>query len=273
MLRWASPSKLLRHLGPAARATAGAAAGMALLASAVLAQQAPAPAGKADPKAKPKAAAPAAKGAKGAGESVWVKLCEIVPTGTIYKDGKEQTMGSSFCLTQHETLDGKTGRAIVSAAVRQMEGESKQYFMAMVPVGIMVKPGMRIALYPKDAWEQMRKNEKLDESKLKGLALEYTMCNAAGCTAQAEATPELINDLKSFGGFLIFAVNAVGEATPYPVPLTGFGQAYTGAGMEAKKYAEGRKALALQLEERQRALAEQAKKQPPAEQKAAPAKK
>jgi hypothetical protein len=97
------------------------------------------------------------------------------------------------------------------------------------------------------------------------------VCNATGCTAQAEATPELLNDLKSFGGFLIFAVNANGEAVPYPVPLTGFAQAYASAGMEAKKYAEGRKALALQLEQRQRDLAEQQKKQAPAEQKPAAA--
>ena len=271
MQRGTSPSTNWHRLRMAAAAMmAGVWATSAVVLPAA-AQQAPA--AKADPKAKAKSATPAGKGAAG-GESVWVKLCEVLPTGTIYKDGKEQAMGASMCLTQHETLDGKTGRAIVSAAVRQMDGEQRQYFMAMVPLAIMVKPGMRVALYPKDAWETMRKNEKVDETKLKGLSLDYTTCNATGCTAQVEATPELLNDLKSFGGILIFAINAVGEATPYPIPLTGFAQAYTGAGMEAKKYAEGRKALALQLEQRQRDLAEQAKKQaPPAASGAAPAKK
>ena len=60
---------------------------------------------------------------------------------------------------------------------------------------------MRAALYPKGLWEQAQKNEKIDESKLKGIKLEYTAVpSIAGCMAEMEATPELINDLKTFEG-------------------------------------------------------------------------
>jgi invasion protein IalB len=260
------------------RFSAGAAliaAGIFLLAGAAAAQApAPAPATKpAEPKkpTQPKAGAAPKAATNAANNQVWVKLCEVVPTGIGYKDGKEVTRGSKYCLTQHETLDGKTGRAILSAALRQMDGEEKQYFMVMVPLGMMLKAGMRVALYPKDAWEQLRKNEKVDETKLKGLKLEYTLCHAAGCTAQAESTPELLNDLKAFGGMVVFAINSTGEAVPYPVPLTGFDLAHAGAGVDAKQYVESRKVLAQQIEQRQRELAEQAKKQTPEAGKAAPA--
>ena len=56
---------------------------------------------------------------------------------------------------------------LVSAAVRQVEGQDKQHFMVMVPLGMLMQPGMRAIVYPKDLWEKAQKNEKVDESKLK----------------------------------------------------------------------------------------------------------
>jgi len=230
----------------------------------LLAQQAPAK--KASP------AAPAAAGQK----SSWVKLCEKTPIGTMYKDGKEEQRFSNYCLTQLERLDGNTGMALVTAAVRQRDGEAKQYFMVMVPLGMMVKPGMRAALYPKDAWELLQKGENVDESKLKGLKLEYTLCHAGGCTGEAEASPELINDLKAFGGMVVFAINEKGVAAPFPVPFSGFEKAYTGAPADAEKYIAARQALMQQIAQRQQELAAQQKKkaeQQPAAAAPAPAAK
>jgi hypothetical protein len=45
------------------------------------------------------------------------------------------------------------------------------------------------------------------------------------------------------------------------VPLAGFGPAYSGAAVDAKKYAEGRRVMMQQIAQRQRAQAEQQKKQ------------
>ena len=148
-----------------------------------------------------------------------------------------------------------------------MEGESNQYFMVMVPLGMMLKPGMRAILYPKDLWEKVQKNETVDDSKLKGLKLEYTLCHGGGCTAEAEVTPELINDLKRFGGMVVFAINSKGDATPFPVAFAGFEQAYTGNPADAQQYAAGRRALMQMIAQRQQELVEQQKKQgqqPPA---------
>jgi hypothetical protein len=137
--------------------------------------------------------------------------------------------------------------------------------MVMVPLNMKLQAGMRAALYPKDLWERVLKDEKVDDSKLKAIGLDYTMCHGRGCTAQVEATPELINDLKSYGGMLVFTIKAHGEPAGFAVPLAGFEQAYTGSPIDAQKYAEGRRILMQQIVQRQQA--ELQKKQ----QKAAPA--
>jgi invasion protein IalB len=249
-------------------------AGMPGMAAIVAAQQAPSQA-PAKPPAK-KATPPPAAAAQGGSKNSWVKLCEKTPLGAMYKDGKEETRYATYCLTQHERIDGNTGRSVVTAAIREMDGESKQYFMVMVPLGMLLKPGMRAALYPKDLWEKVQKNESVDESKLKGLKLEYTLCHGGGCTAEAETTPELINDLKTFGGMVIFAINAGGDATPFPVAFAGFEQAYTGNPADPQQYAAGRRALMQMIAQRRQELADQQKKQAqqaPAASAPAPAKK
>jgi invasion protein IalB len=239
-------------------------AGIPATAASVAAQQAPAQQAPAKPAKK---ATPAPAGAaQGGSKNSWVKLCEKMSIGVMYNNGKEEPRYSNYCLTQQERLDGNTGRSLVTAAIRQMEGESRQYFMVMVPLGMLLKPGMRAALYPKDLWEKLQKNESVDESKLKGLKLEYTLCHGGGCTAEAETTPELINDLKTFGGMVVFAINAKGDATPFPVAFAGFEQAYTGNPADPQQYAAGRRALMQMIAQRQQELVEQQQKQgqPPA---------
>src|SRR5215831_5048383 len=250
----------IRRAGAVALVLSAGIPGMAVT---VAAQQAPT---QAPAKPAKKATPPPAAAAQGGSKNSWVKLCEKTPLGTMYNDGKEETRYATYCLTQHERIDGSTGRSVVTAAIRQMEGESKQYFMVMVPLGMLLKPGMRAALYPKDLWEKVQKNESVDESKLKGLKLEYTLCHGGGCTAQAESTPELINDLKTFGGMVVFAINSKGEAAGFPVSFAGFEQAYTGSPADPQQYASGRRALMQMIAQRQQEQAAQQKKaaQPPA---------
>lgn len=221
------------------------------------------------PAAKKASPAPAAA----ASNTDWIKVCEKTPVGTMFKDGKEETRFSNFCLTQHEVIDGNTGRSVMSAAIRQLDGEPTQYLMVMVPLNVNLKAGLRVALYPKDAWGPAQKNEKYDESKLKGVQLEYNLCHKGGCTAQVEATPQLINDLRSFGGFAAFAITGAGEPLSFAVPLTGFAQAYDGAGIDSKQFAASRQALAQRLAQRQKELADQKKPAPQQPAAAAPAAK
>ena len=263
----------IRHAGAVALALAIGWAG-----GAVAQAPPPAPPAKkapekapAAPAKKPAAGAKDAPAPSGAAQSAWVKLCETAVGIAKDKEGKEEKKELNICLTHHERLDGNTGMVLVSAAVRQVEGQDKQHFMVMVPLGMMLQAGMRATLYPKDAWEKVQKNEKVDESKLKAIKLAYTLCHPAGCTAEMETTPELLADLKTGGGLVVFAINAGGAPVGFPVPLTGFDQSYTGAPVDNKQYGEARRALMQQIQARQQEQMEQQRKQMEEQQKGAPA--
>lgn len=252
------------HLGVGARvARAGAVAATLMLGVTVFLAVASA---QTPPKKTPdKAAAPDKKGAAASTpQSAWVKLCEKATAVSKDKDGKEEKKDFNICLTHHERLDGNSGMVLISAAVRHIEGQDKQAFMVMVPLGMLLQPGMRATVFPKDMWAKVQKNEKIekaDEAKMKGVALKYTLCHAAGCTAETEATSEILNDLKGAGGLMVFAIGASGAPVAFPVPLDGFAQALAGAPVDTQKYSEARKALMQQIAARQQELIKEYKKQ------------
>ena len=241
---------------------------------------APAPAAKAPaaaqaPAAKPAQtaapaadkAAPAAAGDKaaaapaGGGESksAWVKLCEKAPIVKKDKDGKETKEEKNLCLTHHERLDGNTGMVLVSAAIREVEGQDKPSFMVMVPLGMAIPPGIRAAVYSKEQWAAVQKNEKIDEKSLKPIELKYSLCHPAGCTAETEATKEIIDQMKAGGGIIVLAMNAAAQPIGFPVPMDGFTEAYSGPPIDNEKYAQARSQLMGQIRERQAELAKQYK--------------
>ena len=53
--------------------------------------------------------------------------------------------------------------------------------------------------------------------------LIYTLCHPVGCIAEIEATPELLNDLKTAGGLVVFRHHA-GGARRLPGAARGFDQ-------------------------------------------------
>ena len=263
--------------GRSARGVAAVCAALGLAAmiagTPALAQDPAAKAPAAAPAAKaPAAGAPAAKGAAPAAaagnKSAWVKLCEKAPFNTKDKDGKEVKNEKNICLTHHERLDGNTGMVMVSAAIREIEGIDKKSMMVMVPLGMALPPGLRAAVYTKEQWATAAKNEKIDEKTLKPLALKYSLCHAAGCTAEVEATAELIESMKTGGGIMVIAMNAGAQPIGFPVPLDGFTEAFSGKPVDNKEYAKARGQLMAQIRERQQAAlekykAEQMKNLPP----------
>jgi invasion protein IalB len=227
------------------------------------------------PSPKPAPAPPRASGSplSNPSQSAWVKLCEKNAGVAKDKDGKEEKKEVNICLTHHERLDGETGMVQVSAAVRQIDGQEKQHLMVMVPLGMMQQAGLRATVYPKDLWEKVQKKEALskeDESRLKAIKMNFTLCHPAGCTAEIEANPELLTDLKSSGGLVAFAINASGSAVGFPIPLRGFAETLAGPPVDSKKYGEARKALMEQIAQRQSQLVEEQKRQQAAQPSSSP---
>jgi invasion protein IalB len=163
-------------------------------------------------------------------QSSWVKLCEKANAVTKDKDGKDEKKKVNICLTHHERLDD-SGNVLFSAALRQIEGQDKQHFMLMVPLGMLIKPGMHVMIYPKDLWASIQTNQGInesDESRLQSLTLAYTLCHPAGCTAEVEATPEVLASLKSCGGVMITSTRDSGASVAVSIPMNGFAQALEG---------------------------------------------
>ena len=221
-----------------------------------------APKAAAPKKTAPAAAAPAAAGAPAANaaaaapKSAWVKLCEKAPIEKKGPDGKEVKEEKSLCLTHHERLDGNTGMVLVSAAIREVEGSDKKSLMIMVPLGMAIPPGVRAAIYTKEQWAAASKNEKIDEKALKPIELKYALCHPAGCTAETEATPDILDQMSKGGGLMVLAMNAAAQPIGFPVPLDGYNEAAAGPPVDNKKYAEARSALMQQIRQRQQQMAE-----------------
>lgn len=124
---------------------------------AVASAQTPPPAKK-PPAAADKKAPPAGGGGA---QTAWVKLCEKATAQVKGKDGKEEKKDLNICLTHHERLDGNTGMVLVSAALRQIDGQDKQHFMVMVPLGMLIQPGMRATVFPRISGRRCRRTRSL----------------------------------------------------------------------------------------------------------------
>jgi invasion protein IalB len=197
-----------------------------------------APAAAAKPAAKTETAKADPKAAAGEEQSAWVKLCEKAPNIT---DPKQEL---NVCLTHHERLDGASGRVLVSAAIREVDGQTQKALMVMVPLGMALPPGVQV---------------KVDEGE--PIKLQFTLCHAAGCTAEAEATPAVIEQMKKGKQVVVAAINLAGKAIGFPVPLTGFDKALAGKPVDNEKYKEARKRLMLAIRDRQIELAKKAKEE------------
>ena len=245
---------------PAAAPAAPAAAPAAKPAAPAAPAAAAAPA-TAAPKAA--AAAPAAgqatPTADAGNKTAWVKLCEKAPMVKKDKDGKDVKEEKNLCLTHHERLDGNTGMVLVSAAIRQVEGQDKQSLMVMVPLGMAIPPGIRAAVYSKEQWAAVQKNEKIDEKTLKPIELKYSLCHPAGCTAEIEATKDILDQMAAGGGMMVLAMNAGAQPVAFPVPLDGYNEAAAGPPVDNEKYGKARAALMQSIRKRQQEMAEQMK--------------
>ena len=176
----------------------------------------------------------------------WEKVCEDV-TATSGEKGKEKTGNYRVCLTKNERFDPQPGGLVrFSAAIREVSGQGKQYFMVSVPLGGFIPPGLQIIVYPEELWQRVQRREPVDNSRLVPIPVPYTQCYPGGCDAELEVTPQLLNALKSGSGLVIYVIR---DKSPvgYPVPLTGFSAALTGAAIDRKTYNKEQKELLDQI--------------------------
>jgi invasion protein IalB len=176
-------------------------------------------------------------------DAAWVKLCEKAPS--LQEEGQELDV----CLTHHERIDGNTGRVLVSAAIRQVEGKDTRSLMVMVPLGMALPAGVQA---------------KVDDNE--AIKLNYTLCHVGGCTAETEATDEIIEQFRNGEQVVVAAMNLAGKPIGFPVPLSGFTKAYAGDPVDNEKYRAARQQLMQTIRQRQIAMMKRAQEEQQAQQ-------
>jgi invasion protein IalB len=190
----------------------------------------------------------------------WVKLCDTVKVNTAEKDAKEpKPEEKQLCSTMFEAIESNTGQLIVSVGLQQMEGAPRQVLAVMVPLGTVIPGGVKLAVYDKAQWEKAAKKEKVGLKELKTTDLKFAHCLPVGCTAEAEATAEVVDMMKKGAGMAVLAIWANGNQFTVPVPLDGFADALAGKPIDKKEYQANRKKLMEHIMKRQAALREKAK--------------
>ncbi|MEL7048102.1 MAG: invasion associated locus B family protein [Pseudomonadota bacterium] len=202
-------------------------------------------------------------------QAKWVKLCSDIPViargkdgkPIVGEDGKPKREGKTMCLTQHEAIDGRTGIPLVTAALREVDGEDKKTFLVGMPLGMNIPTGIRIAFHSKSEWDKISKDGKFaDPKSVKWTKLSFVHCLETNCIAETQATPELVKSLEAGAVMTAAAVNFEGGPVALPVPLTGFKAAKDGKAIDMKQYAQARGQMMQKIRERQKAAIEAFKK-------------
>jgi invasion protein IalB len=171
-------------------------------------------------------------------KNFWVKLCEKAPSVT---DPKKEL---NVCLTHHEQLESTTGMVLVSVAIRHIEGQDKEGLMVMVPLGMQLRPGVLV---------------KFDDGD--PINLPFTLCHPMGCTAEIEATKEIIEKMKKAKNIAVGAINIGGKTIGFRVPMQGFEKTLAGPPADNEKYKEERKRVMMAIRQRQIELAKKAQEE------------
>jgi invasion protein IalB len=167
-------------------------------------------------------------------DQTWVKICPKMPEGA-----------PKLCVTRSDYIDRAKGIPYAPIAIENIDGKDgkKENVVVTLP---------HVWIIPAKA-----KNNKTNEEKdvvvpvsarwniLSGVIvkvddkkqheLKFVYCDQFGCTAQAEAPKELIDEMKA-GKNILVAGKSNGQDLPLTFVLAGFGPAYDGAPTDEEQY-------------------------------------
>jgi invasion protein IalB len=218
-------------ISPRSRAAAIAAGAALMLAygEAQAQQPQPRPAPPAAGPAVPSAPAPAPQAGPtaNAAQPEWVKICNTDPASK-----------KEVCLISRD-VRAETGQTIASVALREIKGEPKRFFLAAMPPGLLIQPGIRIVVDQKEPQ-----------------AGKFSICFPNACYAEVEVKDDFVPSLKKGQQIVVQAMNQQAKTIGFPVTLAGFTKAYDGAPLDPKMVADQQKRLQEELTRR----AEEARK-------------
>ncbi len=136
-------------------------------------------------------------------QSQWVKICSEDPN-----------TNKRLCLVTQE-LHADTGQFIASATLRQFAGEDKTTFIAAVPPGMLLQPGLRA---------------QVDDGKQ--YEIKYSICFPNACYADVEVDNDFIDAMKAGGQLMITALNQQAKGISFPLTLVGFTKTFESEGVD-----------------------------------------
>lgn len=166
-------------------------------------------------------------------ESSWIKIC----TKEDKADAKQ------VCLVRYEGLEPKTGRVLISAAVRSIEGEPKQTLLVNVPLSysLVMPTGAQI---------------KIDEGE--PIQMQYSVCIPASCQIEMDVSKEVLGQLRKGSKMYVAAMNTQGKTMAFPIPLNGFSKTSDGPPVDNVAYQMARQQMLEAAHQRQKELAKDA---------------
>ena len=162
-------------------------------------------------------------------ESSWVKLCT-----------KE---AQKVCMVRYEGLEPKTGKTLISAAVRIVEGQAKPTLLVNVPLSysLVIPAGAQI---------------KIDEGE--PIQVQYSICIPVSCQIQLDLSKDVLEKLRKGSKMFVAAMNSQGKTMAFPIPLNGFSKTSDGPPADNVAYQMAREQMLKAARQRQKELAKDA---------------
>lgn len=230
----------LKHLGAAKRwSAAGLASLMILNGASAFAQKrkpaapaAPAPAAPAEPAETPSAAQ---GGAQAQGQPQGPVKLDLIPTQNEWTKvcGKDPAAGKEICYTTRDFSAQAEQPPVLAVAVYDIKGEDTRIVRLLLPVGLMLRPGLRFAI---------------DKGQTEEGTFE--ICFPNGCFAESKVKGTVVGEMKKGTTLLVAVKNQVNNEVTFAVPLAGFGKAFDGPPVDPKVLEEQQKKLQAELQKR-----------------------
>ncbi|GLK57569.1 hypothetical protein GCM10008170_35890 [Methylopila capsulata] len=151
----------------------------------------------------------------------WMKICNTDPQAK-----------KEVCLTSRD-VKADTGQTVASIAIRQVSGESKRFFLAAVPPGLLIQPGVRVAV---------------DQNQ--PVTGKYSICFPNACYAEVEVTDAFFANVKKGNNLVVQAMNQQAKTVNFPISLSGFSKAYDGPALDPKVVQQERDRLNAEMNKR-----------------------
>ena len=165
-------------------------------------------------------------------ESSWVKICR--------KDG---TGDKQVCIVRYEGLDTQTGKTLITASVRTIEGQNKHHLVVNIPTSysLVMPAGVQI---------------RIDEDE--PVQLQYSICLPTNCQAEMDLPEEMLGKLRGGRQMFVAAVNGQQKTIFFPLSLQGFAKTSDGSPMDNDAYQEAKRQMMQAANQHQIDLAKKA---------------